>query len=56
MKAHPAVYPVTTQCRVLGVPRSGYYAWLKREPSDRAEANAAVLEEIKEIHEFRDGT
>jgi putative transposase len=41
---------------VLGVSRSGYYAWLEREPSDRTKANAALLEEIKEIHAWSDGT
>ena len=38
-------------CRVLGVSRSGYYAWRKRPPSARARANAALLERIQEIHE-----
>ena len=32
MKAHQAEYPIATQCRVLGVSTSGYYAWLKRAP------------------------
>jgi putative transposase len=40
----------------LGVSTSGYYAWRKREPSDRAKANAALLEEIEAIHEWSDGT
>jgi putative transposase len=56
VKAHQAVYPITTQCRVLGVSTSGYYAWLKREPSEREAANAALLEAIEEIHEWSDGT
>ena len=56
MKAHRAVYPIATQCRVLGVSTSGYYAWLKRGPSERSKANAALLEEIKEIHAESDGT
>jgi hypothetical protein len=32
VKAHQALWPVVTQCRVLGVSTSGYYAWLKRKP------------------------
>ncbi len=56
MKAHQAVYPIATQCRVLGVSTSGYYAWLKREPSDRSKANAELLEKIKESHKESDGT
>jgi putative transposase len=43
-------------CRVLEVSRSGYYAWLKREPSARAKANAELLETIREIHDESDGT
>jgi putative transposase len=43
-------------CRVLEVSRSGYYAWLKRETSDRTKANAALLKVIQEIHEESDGT
>ena len=51
-----AVHRVATMCRVLEVSRSGYYAWLKRETSDRARANAALLKVIEEIHEESDGT
>jgi putative transposase len=43
-------------CRVLGVSRSGFYAWLKRGPSARAKANATLLEAIEEIHEESDKT
>ena len=43
-------------CRVLEVSRSGFYAWLKREPSARSKANAALLEVIKEIHVESDET
>ena len=56
MKAHQAEYPIITQCRVLGVSTSGYYAWLKRGPSARSKANAALLEKIKKSHEESDGT
>jgi len=38
-------------CHVLGVSRSGYYAWRKRPRSERAKADAALLERIKRIHE-----
>ena len=56
MKAHQAEYPVATMCRVLDVSRSGYYAWRGREPSRRAQANAALLETIERIHDESDGT
>ncbi len=41
---------------MLGVSTSGYYAWLEREPSECEKANAALLEEIHEIHAESDGT
>lgn len=50
------MYPVKTMCRVLEVSRSGYYAWLKRDPSPRAVANGELLERIEEIHKESDGT
>jgi len=43
-------------CRVLEVSRSGYYAWLKRGPSKRDQANAVLLAKIEQIHEESDGT
>ena len=38
-------------CRVLGVSESGYYAWRRRPPSARAEANRALVEQIRRIHQ-----
>jgi putative transposase len=50
MSEHQAVYPVVRMCRLLGVSPSGYYAWREREPSVRARADAALLEQIQAIH------
>ncbi len=50
MKANQAEYPVTVMCEVLGVSRSGYYAWLERPPSKRAIANEELTERIRTIH------
>lgn len=56
MRDHQADHPVATLCRLLGVSRSGFYAWQKRPPSDRERANARLTEEIREIHTWSRGT
>jgi len=43
-------------CRVLEVSTSGYYAWRKRTPSQRARVDAALTERIREIHQWSRGT
>jgi putative transposase len=43
-------------CRLLGVSSSGYYAWMKRRPSRRAEANAALTGKIRAAHVASRGT
>ena len=56
MKAHQALYPIATMCRVLDVSTSGYYAWLKRPTSERARADAELLEQIQRFHKRSDKT
>lgn len=48
-------HPVSRLARVLGVSRAGYYAWAGRPPSERARADAALLQRITQIHEETDG-
>jgi len=47
---------VATLCRLLGVSRSGYYAWRRRPPSARARADRGLSQRIREIHEQSRGT
>lgn len=49
--AHREEFRIEVMCRVLGVKRSGYYAWRKRTPSTRAQADAALLVLIQQEHE-----
>lgn len=44
-------YSVDFMCRELGVSRSGFYAWLGRGPSQRAQADTDVVATIKEVFE-----
>jgi putative transposase len=43
-------------CRVLGVSRSGYYAWRERPPSARTQRNLVLTDRIRTIHERSRGT
>ena len=56
IEAEKANHAVSTMCRVLGVSRSGYYAWASRPPSARVVENAALVEEIRRVHAESDGT
>jgi putative transposase len=47
-KAHHAVARL---CRVLGVSSSGYYAWRRRTPSERARSDAALTARLRQLHE-----
>jgi putative transposase len=47
---HTAEFHVTTMCRVLQVKRAGYYAWVKRPPSERIMDDAQLAETITAIH------
>jgi putative transposase len=51
-----ATFPVMTMCRVLGVSPSGFWAWRKRGPSDRALGDAELAERIRAIHRRSRGT
>jgi len=48
--AEKAHHQVRTLCEVLGVSRSGYYAWRSRRPSPRALHDARLLDQIRLIH------
>ena len=50
MSANQADFPIATMARVLGVSQSGYHAWRQREPSIRAQADAALLKQIRTVH------
>jgi transposase InsO family protein len=41
---------VAALCRMLGVSKSGYYAWRSRPPSKRNREDAILTERIREIH------
>ena len=46
-----AHHPVRLLCRVVGVSRSSFYAWRNRRPSARAQADTALIEQIRAIYQ-----
>jgi transposase InsO family protein len=51
MKTLRLTYPLPMLCRILEVSRNGYYAWLIRPPSKRAQEEGRLEVEIKAAHE-----
>ena len=51
MDAEKTHWPVKVMCRVLKVSRAGYYAWKKREESQRAAEDRRLGEIIRKSHE-----
>jgi transposase InsO family protein len=43
-------FPVVLMCRMLLVSRSGFYSWLKREPSAQAQRRRAVGEALEDAY------
>ena len=56
MEASQAELGVSTTARLLGVSRSGYYAWRARPPSRRAEADERLKRAIRTVHAVSRGT
>lgn len=50
IEAEKADHSVPRLCQMLGVSRSGYYAWRRRSPSERARFDAVLSEKIEMIH------
>lgn len=54
--AEKAVHSVAMLCRILGVSRSGYYAWTRREPSRRSKRDAELRVRLRAHHRASRGT
>jgi putative transposase len=54
--AESAEFPVNALCRVVGVTRQGYYAWVARKPSSREQSDRELEQKIRAAHEASHGT
>ena len=50
------MFPVSMMCSMLGISRSGFYAWRRRKPSKRARETVRLKAEIRAVHKEADGT
>lgn len=50
IEEHRGTWPISIQCAVLEVSRSGFYAWRGREPSATQLRQESLTETIREIH------
>ena len=48
--AEKARFPVSLLCKMVGVSKSGYYAWKSRPPSKRSREDAVLTEKICEVY------
>ena len=55
IEQHRKEFPVKLMCRVLEVPRSGYYTWRKRKPSARATRKERLRVKVRAIHRVARG-
>jgi transposase InsO family protein len=51
MQAHQQEFRVIRMCHVLQVSRSGFYAWQHRAVSPRTQANQALMERMRVLHQ-----
>jgi putative transposase len=51
IEIYRSTFSVEKMCQTLDVSRSGYYRWRRAPESERAQANAKLLQKIKETYE-----
>ena len=49
--AEKADHPIVNTCSLLGVSRSGFYAWRRRAPSEHSKQDELLRVQIREAHE-----
>lgn len=55
IRTEAAHFPITQLCALLGVSRSGYYAWHGRKSSERRQTDLRLTAKIRAIHASNDG-
>jgi putative transposase len=50
IREHRDSFPVAAMCDVLEISASGYYAWLDRGPSPRAQRHEQIQQAVQQVH------
>jgi putative transposase len=50
IREHRDSFPIAILCEVLEVSASGYYAWLDRPPSPRAQRHVQIQQAVQQVH------
>jgi putative transposase len=50
VEEHREIFRIRKMCEVLKVSRSGFYAWLHRQPSGRAREDEVIAVHVREVH------
>ena len=50
VEEHREIFRIRKMCEILEVSRSGFYAWLHRQPSGRAREDEAIAVHVREVH------
>jgi len=53
MAEHESEFRIQRMCRVLGVGRSGYYAWCSRSASQRVQEDGVLLVKIQQEYQIQ---
>jgi putative transposase len=56
MQQHRGQFPVRALCQAMKVTRSGYYAWRRREPSERQKQDETLLNRVRHFFKRSNGT
>lgn len=51
IREHRVVWPIGVMCRVLGVSRGGYFAWVNRPVSAQAQRREQLTAQVRQVHE-----
>src|SRR6185369_3036471 len=50
IEANRQTYSIQMMCDLCGVSRAGFYAWVRREASERQRTDQDLIERVRQVH------